>query len=123
MVGLAGIAQALREIVWPDAVPIDARYPGDRCHVVAFGGAAEVLKLVQAEWPMLAIDKDVIEVELPQNVGHPWRWEGEAVTVGLAAGTHGGFDSVRLLHRMSSHTRRMRSDHQILSPATPAALS
>jgi hypothetical protein len=35
---------------------------------VAFGGPAEVLELVQAERPMLAIDEDEIEVELPQNV-------------------------------------------------------
>src|SRR5262249_35276820 len=53
----------------------NVRYPGDRCHVVAFGGAAEILKLVQPEWPMLAIDEDVIKAELPQNVDHPWRWE------------------------------------------------
>jgi hypothetical protein len=26
---------------------------------------------------MLAIDKDEIEVELPQNVDHPWGWEGK----------------------------------------------
>ena len=33
---------------------------------MAFGGPAEVLELVQAKRPMFAIDKDVIEVELPQ---------------------------------------------------------
>ena len=71
-------------------------------HVMAFGGPAEVLELVQAERPMLAIDEDEIEVELPQNVDHPWGWEGQVVAVRLAAGTHGGFDSVGLLHRMSS---------------------
>jgi hypothetical protein len=30
-----------------------------------------VLELVQAKRPMLAIDEDEIEVELPQNVDHP----------------------------------------------------
>jgi len=39
---------------------------------VAFGGPAEVLKLVEAKRPMLAIDEDEIEVELPQNVDHRW---------------------------------------------------
>jgi hypothetical protein len=36
--------------------------------MMAFGGPAEVLELVQAERPVLAIDEDEIEVELPQNV-------------------------------------------------------
>ena len=65
---------------------------------MAFGGPAEVLKLVQTERPMLAIDEDEIEVELAQNVDHPWGWEGKVVAVRLAAGAHGGFDSVGLLH-------------------------
>src|ERR1700738_1989830 len=82
---------------------------------MAFGGPAEVLELVQAKRPMLAIDKDEIEVELPQNVDHPWGWEGEVVAVSLASGPHGGFDSVGLLHRMSSCVRRLRSDRPILS--------
>src|SRR6266403_1716611 len=69
---------------------------------MAFGGPAEVLELVQTERPMLAIDEDEIEVEVPQNVDHPWGWEGKVVAVSLASGTHGGFDSVGLLHRMSS---------------------
>jgi hypothetical protein len=50
---------------------------------MAFGGPAEVLKLVQAKRPMLAIDEDKIEVELPQNVDDPWGWEGQVVTAGL----------------------------------------
>src|SRR5437667_11248704 len=81
---------------------------------MAFGGPAEVLELVQAKRPMLAIDEDEIEVELPQNVDHPWGWEGKVVAVRLASGTHGGFDSVGLLHPMSSRVRRMRSDRPIL---------
>src|SRR3984893_7692776 len=76
---------------------------------MAFGGPAEVLKLVQAKRPMLASDEDETEVELPQNVDDPWGWEGKVVAVGLASGTHGGFDSVGLLHRMSSSVRRLRS--------------
>src|SRR5947209_2323975 len=80
---------------------------------MALGGPAEILKLVQAEWPMLAIDKDEIEVELPQNVDHPWGWEGKVVAVSLAPGPHGGFDAVGLLHRMSSSVRRLRSDRPI----------
>ncbi len=65
---------------------------------MAFGGPAEVLELVQAERPMLAVDEDEIEVELPQNVDHPWRREGKVVAVSLASGAHGGFDPVGLLH-------------------------
>jgi hypothetical protein len=72
---------------------------------MAFGGPADVLKLVQAKRPMLAIDEDEIEVELPQNVDHPWGWKGKVVAVRLASGTHRGFDSVGLLHRMSSCAR------------------
>jgi hypothetical protein len=34
--------------------------------------AAEILELIQAERPVLAIDEDVIDVELSQNVDHPW---------------------------------------------------
>src|SRR5712691_390372 len=86
---------------------------------MAFGGPAEVLELVQAERPMLAIDEDEIEVELPQNVDHPWGWEGKVVAVRLASGTHGGFDSVGLLHRMSSYVRRLRSDCPVLSVFGP----
>ena len=67
---------------------------------MAFGCPAEVFKLVQTERPMLAVNEDLIEVDLPQNLDHPWGWEGKAVTVRLAAVTHRGFDSVRLLHRM-----------------------
>src|SRR5713101_443032 len=80
---------------------------------MAFGGPAEVLELVQAERPMLAIDKDEIEVELPQNVDHPWGWEGKVVAVRLASGADGGFDSVGLLHRMSSCVRRLHADRPI----------
>jgi hypothetical protein len=43
--------------------------------IIAFGGPAEVLELVQAERPMLAIYEDEIEVELSQDVDHPWAWE------------------------------------------------
>ena len=57
--------------------------------------------------------------ELSQNVDHPWGWEGKVVAVCLAAGTHGGFDSVGLLHRMSSSVRRLRSDRPILSVFGP----
>jgi hypothetical protein len=39
--------------------------------------------------------------------------------VRLASGTHGGFDSVGLLHRMSSSVRRLRSDCPILSVFGP----
>jgi hypothetical protein len=74
--------------------------------IIAFGGPAEVLELVQAERPMLAIDEDEIEVELPQNVDHPWGWKRKVVAVRLASGTHGGFDPVGLLHPMSSCLRR-----------------
>src|SRR5580704_18569644 len=86
---------------------------------MAFGGPAQVLELVQAKRPMLAIDEDEIEVELPQNVDDPWGWEGKVVAVSLASGTHGGFDSVGLLHRMSSCVRRLRSDRPILSVFGP----
>src|SRR6266436_7768724 len=82
---------------------------------MAFGGPAEVLELVQAERPVLAVDEDEIKVELPQNVDDPRGWEGKVVAVSLASGTHGGFDSVGLLHRMSSSVRRLRSDRPILS--------
>src|SRR6185312_1665293 len=34
MVGLAGVAQALGEIVWSDAVQVDARYREDRIQIV-----------------------------------------------------------------------------------------
>ena len=53
---------------------------------MVFGGPAEVLELVQAKRPMLAIDKDKIEVELPQNVDHPGGWERKVVAVRLATG-------------------------------------
>src|ERR1700736_780824 len=86
---------------------------------MAFGGPAEVLELVQAKRPMLAIDEDEIEVELPQNVDHPRGWEGKVVAVSLASGPHGGFDSVGLLHRISSCVRRLRSDRPILSVFGP----
>src|SRR5438270_1728579 len=75
---------------------------------MAFGGPAEVLELIQAERPMLAIDEDEIEVELPQNIDHPWGWEGKIVAVRLASGTHGGFDSVGLFccqYKVSSSSR------------------
>jgi hypothetical protein len=86
---------------------------------MAFGGPAEVLELVQAKRPMLAIDEDEIEVELPQNVDHPWRWEGKVIAVSLASGPHGGFDAVGLLHPMSSCVRRLQSDCPILSVSGP----
>src|ERR1700722_20661665 len=86
---------------------------------MAFGGPAEILELVQAKRPMLAIDEDEIEVELPQNVDDPRGWEGEVVAVRLASGPHGGFDSVGLLHPMSSCVRRLRSDRPILSVFGP----
>src|SRR5205807_1572246 len=86
---------------------------------MAFGGPAEVLELVQAKRPMLAIDKDKIEIELPQNVDHPWGWEGKIVAVSFAPGTHRGFDSVGLLHPMSSCQRRLRSGRPILSVVGP----
>src|ERR1700731_4223966 len=79
------------------------------------GIAAEVLELVQAKRPILAIDEDEIEVELPQNVDHRWGWEGKIVAVCLAPGTHRGFDSFRLLHRLSSCVWRLPSDRPILS--------
>src|SRR5215469_17538849 len=82
---------------------------------MAFGGPAEVLELVKAERPMLAIDKDEIEVELPQNVDDPWGWEGKVIPVSLAPGMHGGFYPVRMFHPMSSCLQRPRSDPPILS--------
>src|SRR5271154_6114903 len=88
---------------------------------MAFGGPAQVLELVEAKRPMLAIDKDEIEVEPPQNVDHPWGWEGKVVAVCLASGPHSGFDSVGLLHPMSSCLRRLRSDRPILSVFGPLA--
>src|SRR6516164_8765424 len=86
---------------------------------MAFGGPAQVLELVQAKRPMLAIDKDEIEVELSQNVDHPRGWEGKVVTVRLASGAHGGFDPVGMLHPKFSPVRRLRSDRPILSPSGP----
>src|SRR5690348_16019701 len=77
---------------------------------MAFGSPAEVLDLVQAKGPMLAVDEDEIEVELPQNVDHPWGGEGKVIAVRLASGPHGGFDSVGLLHGVSSCVRRLRSE-------------
>src|ERR1700719_4686883 len=74
---------------------------------------------VQAKRPIRAIDKDEIEVELPQNVDHPRGWEGKVVAVSLASGTHSGFHSVGLLHRMSSRVQRLRSDRPILSVFGP----
>jgi hypothetical protein len=38
---------------------------------MAFGGSAQVLEMVQSKRPMLAIDEDEIEVELPQDVDRP----------------------------------------------------
>jgi hypothetical protein len=32
---------------------------------------------------MLTVDEDVVKVELPQNVDHPWRGEGKAVATRL----------------------------------------
>jgi hypothetical protein len=72
---------------------------------MAFGGPAEVLELVQAKRPMLAVDEDEIEVELPQNVDHPWGWEGKVVAGRLASGTHGGFDAVGSLQYEAVLTR------------------
>src|ERR1700726_1333017 len=86
---------------------------------MAFGGPAQVLELVQAKRPMLAIDEDEIEVELPQNVDDPRGGEGKVVAVRLASGAHDGFHSVGLLHRMSSYVRRLRSDRPILSVFGP----
>src|SRR5439155_19972043 len=57
---------------------------------------------LQIEGPVLTVDEDVVKVELPQNVDHPWRGEGKAVATRLAAGRHGGLDPVRLLHWTSS---------------------
>src|SRR5438105_7528165 len=71
--------------------------------------------------PCSPIDEDEIEVELPQNVDHPWGWEREVVAVRFASGTHGGFDSVGLLHPMSSCLRRLRPDRPILSGFGPLA--
>src|SRR6516225_2935856 len=87
---------------------------------MAFGGPAEVLELVQAKRPMLAVDEDEIEIDLPQNVDHPWGWEGKVVAVSFASGTHGGFDSVGLLHLMPSSVRRLRSDRPVLSVFGPS---
>ena len=39
----------------------------------------------------------------------------KVVAVGIASGTHGGFDSVGLRHHRSSCVRRLRSDHPIVS--------
>src|SRR5215472_8995646 len=88
---------------------------------MAFGGPAQILELVQAERPMLAIDKDEIEVELPENVDHPWGWEGQVVAVGLASSAHGGLDSVGMLHLYVPSVRRLRSDLPILPMFGPPA--
>src|SRR5207237_9621379 len=98
----------------------DVRHPDDRCQILTFSGPAEVLELAQAKRPMLAIDKDEIEVELPQNVDHPRGWEGKVVAVGLASGPHRGFDSVGLLHPTFSSVGRLRSDRPILSVFGPS---
>ena len=46
--------------------------------------------------------------------------EGKVVAVRLASGAHGGFDSVGLLHPMSSCVvRRLRSDRPTLSVSGP----
>src|SRR5262249_20809262 len=79
---------------------------------MAFGGPANVLKLVQAKRPMLTIDEYEIEVELSQNVDHPRGWEGKVVPVRLASGAQGGFDSVGLLHRTSS-AATVQSSHPL----------
>jgi hypothetical protein len=38
---------------------------------------------------VLTVDEDVVKVELPENVDHPWRGEGKAVATRLATGAHG----------------------------------
>src|ERR1700710_888595 len=65
---------------------------------MALRGPAKVLKLVETERPVLAIDEDEIEVDLPQNVDHPRRGKGKVVAICLAAIAHSGFDSVGLVH-------------------------
>src|ERR1051326_2763504 len=82
---------------------------------MAFGGTAEFFELIETERPMLAIDEDEIEVDLPQNVDHPWGWEGQVVAIRVTAGAHGGFDSVGLLHWMSSGVVCPRSGCLVLS--------
>ena len=44
--------------------------------MITLGRPAQVLETLQIEGPMLAVDEDVVKVELPQNVDHPWRGEG-----------------------------------------------
>src|ERR1700751_270880 len=89
---------------------------------MAFGGPAEVLELVQAKRPMLAIDEDEIEVELPQNVDAPWGREGKVVAPRLASGAHGGFDAVGLLHRMSSVWRPRSDPNSAICARVPQAV-
>jgi hypothetical protein len=65
---------------------------------------------------MLAIDKDEIEVELPQNVDHPWGWEGKPYALRptrMAALTRLGCFIV------CPRARRLRSDRPILSVFGP----
>jgi hypothetical protein len=70
--------------------------------MITLSDPAQVLETLQIEGPVLTVDEDVVKVELPQNVDHPWRGKGKAVATRLAAGAHGGLDPVRLLHRTSS---------------------
>jgi hypothetical protein len=58
--------------------------------VIALGRPAQVLKTLQIEGPVLIVDEDLAQVELPKNVDHPWRGEGETVATRLASGAHGG---------------------------------
>jgi len=63
MVGLAGIAPALREIVWPDAVQIDARYRDeDAACRRAFWATGSGTSRISAE-----------RLPHPVKVGHPGR--------------------------------------------------
>src|ERR1700719_4754998 len=71
------------------------------------------------DFPGITLDLFNWVTELPQNVDDPRGWEGKVVAVRLASRTHGGFDTVGLVHRMSSCVWRLRSDRPILSVFRP----
>jgi hypothetical protein len=84
--------------------------------VIALGGPAQVLEPLQIEGPVFTVDENVVKVELPQNVDHPWTGESKAVAIRLAAGAHGSLDPVRLLHWTSSCVLARRKNGALASP-------
>jgi hypothetical protein len=84
--------------------------------MITLSDPAQVLETLQIEGPVLTVDEDVVKVELPQNVDHPWRGEGKAVATRLATSSHGGLDPVRLLHWTSSCVLARRKNGALPSP-------